>query len=324
MLRLTCIATALGAAAAFAPSAPPSLRPSARAASLRAAGGVAGVSMLSEGTFGQGAASSWADVEKGRKPMQVQERTLEEWLEKFKDPRGSIRTIAAKCVAADYDSEGKGDEVIAKLMEKMVAENVEERRTAVQCLGMIGDVVLEDITELMMSTEDMVVRASCAKTIGAVALKNPETVDQFPQYCIDAMVKAATEIPDPVTKLAVMSGLSQIGGYCERGLDAIIEISKRTSDVALLTQSMNALGSIAENNPEWVPKVKAGLMATREAHADNEDGGDIVDAMIQVQLDKVEGGGFINAAKDSTPGDNDAALDAMASFFSVPGAKKKK
>ena len=56
----------------------------------------------------------------------------------------------------------------------------------------------------------MVVRASCAKAIGAVALKNPDDVDDFPQYCIDAMVKAATEIPDPITKLAVMSGLSQV------------------------------------------------------------------------------------------------------------------
>ena len=54
------------------------------------------------------------------------------------------------------------------------------------------------------------VRASCAKAIGAVALKNPDEVDDFPQYCIDAMVKAATEIPDPITKLAVMSGLSQV------------------------------------------------------------------------------------------------------------------
>lgn len=38
----------------------------------------------------------------------------------------------------------------------MSSENVEERRTAVQALGMIGGTVLKDITDLMLTTEDMV------------------------------------------------------------------------------------------------------------------------------------------------------------------------
>lgn len=45
-----------------------------------------------------------------------------------------------------------------------------------------------------------VVRASCAKAIGAVALKNPDDVESFPQYCIDAMVKVGdasiTRVPN--------------------------------------------------------------------------------------------------------------------------------
>lgn len=32
----------------------------------------------------------------------------------FQDSRNSFRTMAAKMVAADYDKEGKGDEVVAR------------------------------------------------------------------------------------------------------------------------------------------------------------------------------------------------------------------
>ena len=48
----------------------------------------------------------------------------------------------------------------------------------------------------------------------------------------------------------------QIGNDCERGLDAILEIAKKSDDVALLTQCMNALGSISELNPDWRGKIE--------------------------------------------------------------------
>jgi hypothetical protein len=37
-------------------------------------------------------------------------------------------------------------------MSLMTAEDVQERRTAVQALGMIGSTVLKDITDLMLTT----------------------------------------------------------------------------------------------------------------------------------------------------------------------------
>lgn len=148
---------------------------------------------VSMNQMGAGTAD-WTDVPDGQKPFQATERTVEQWIEKFKDSRNSMRTMAAKMVAAMHEEEGREAEIVAQLMVMMTVENMDERRTAVQCLGMIGEKVLKDVTDMMLSTEDMVVRASCAKVIGAVALKNPEMVPDFPQYSLDAMKKAALEV----------------------------------------------------------------------------------------------------------------------------------
>jgi HEAT repeat protein len=173
----------------------------------------------------------------------------------------------------------------------MTVEDVQERRTAVQCLGMIGNErVLKEVTNIMLTTDDMVVRASCAKAIGAVALKNPDQVPDFPQYALDAMKKAALDIPDPITKLAVMSGLSQIGNNCERALDVILDICKHSDDSPMLTQCMNALGTISASNPEWSDKIAAGIKTVKETKKGIE-GYDVLEQMINVQLEKVGGGG---------------------------------
>ncbi len=58
-----------------------------------------------------------------------------------------------------------------------------------QCLGMIGSKTLPPLIDLLLKTEDMTVRASCAKCIGAVALKYPELLPEFPQSALDGMKK---------------------------------------------------------------------------------------------------------------------------------------
>jgi hypothetical protein len=56
----------------------------------------------------QGASTTdWAELPDGQKPFAASERTVDEWIEKFKDSRNSMRTVAAKMVAAMYDEEGK-------------------------------------------------------------------------------------------------------------------------------------------------------------------------------------------------------------------------
>ena len=94
--------------------------------------------------------------------------------------------------------------------------------------------------------------ASCSKCIGAVALKYPELLPDFPQDALDGMKKAILEIPDPVTKIATVSTLGQIGGGdmgagypgCERALDVLVEALDVTEDMGLAAAAVNAVATI--------------------------------------------------------------------------------
>ncbi len=56
----------------------------------------------------QGAGTTdWTDLPDGQKPFVAAERTVEEWMDKFKDSRNSMRTMAAKMVAAMFNDDGK-------------------------------------------------------------------------------------------------------------------------------------------------------------------------------------------------------------------------
>ena len=122
--------------------------------------------------------------------------------------------------------------MIQRLFSYLTLEDVHERRAAVQALGMIGQKVLPPLVDMLLETEDRVVRASCSKAIGAVALKNPELLPEFPQLALDGMKKAILDIPDPVTKSATISSLGQIGGGdvahgypgCERVRDSDLSV----------------------------------------------------------------------------------------------------
>ncbi len=194
----------------------------------------------------------------------------------------------------------QGDAVIKRLIEYLVLEDVHERRAAVQTLGMIGQKVLKPLTDLLLTTEDRLVRSSCSKAIGAVALKNPELLPDFPQGALDGMKKAILDIPDPVTKIATIASLGQIGGGdmtygypgCERALDVLVEALSTTEDMGLAAAAVNAVATIGNCNEAFRPKCIACLEALKK-RASLVDGFFFVEQIVDSNLENLNGGGLV-------------------------------
>jgi HEAT repeat protein len=115
----------------------------------------------------------------------------------------TIRRMGYEAIAEKAINDGIVDEIVPRLIDMLTIEEMGERRSAVQALGIIGgDRVLKPIADLLLSTDDTTVRASCSKCLGAVALKNPETIPDFPQSALDGMKKAVAP-PPPLPSLTV-------------------------------------------------------------------------------------------------------------------------
>jgi bilin biosynthesis protein len=213
----------------------------------------------------------------------------------------------------------QGDEIVARLMKLLVLEDVHERRAAVQALGMIGEKVLPPLIDELLKTDDRLVRASCAKAIGAVALKNPELLPDFPQSALDGMKKAILDIPDPVTKIATVSSLGQIGGGdtahgypgCERALDVLCEALSVTEDMGLAAAAVNAVATIGQSNPPFRAKAVASLTSLKE-RAGEVDGFMFVEQMIGNHIENLSGGGLVGEMNKGRAGGDTGALSNLA------------
>ena len=205
--------------------------------------------------------------------------------------------------------------MIHRLIKLLVLEDMNERRAAVQTLGMIGQKVLRPLTDLLLTTEDRVVRSSCSKAIGAVALKNPELLRDFPQGALDGMKKAILDIPDPVTKIATVASLGQIGGGdmiyghpgCERALDVLIEALAVTDDMGLAAAAVNAVATIGTSNEAYRPKCIACLEGLK-VRAKEIDGFFFVEQLVDNNLENLTGGGLVGELNRGRSSDNKAWL----------------
>jgi HEAT repeat protein len=209
----------------------------------------------------------------------------------------------------------QGEDIVKRLIQYLVLEDVHERRAAVQTLGMIGQKVLKPLTDLLLTTEDRLVRSSCSKAIGAVALKNPELLPDFPQDALDGMKKAIMDIPDPVTKIATIASLGQIGGGdmtygypgCERALDVLIEALSVTEDMGLAAAAVNAVATIGNSNEAFRPKAVACLEALKK-RASAVDGFFFVEQIVDSNLENLNGGGLVGELSRGRSSDSKAWL----------------
>ncbi len=219
----------------------------------------------------------------------------------------------------------QGEEIVRRLIQYLVLEDVHERRAAVQTLGMIGQKVLKPLTDLLLTTDDRLVRSSCSKAIGAVALKNPELLPDFPQDALDGMKKAIMDIPDPVTKIATIASLGQIGGGdmtygypgCERALDVLIDALAVTEDMGLAAAAVNAVATIGNSNEEFRAKCVACLEALKK-RASAVDGFFFVEQIVDSNLENLNGGGLVGELSRGRSSDSKAWLASASRQVRTP------
>uniref|UniRef100_A0A7S0VR57 Uncharacterized protein n=1 Tax=Hemiselmis tepida TaxID=464990 RepID=A0A7S0VR57_9CRYP len=218
-------------------------------------------------------------------------KTLDEWFDQLGADTNDERTLAGFAISQQHTDNGQEDEVIERLFGMLTLKEVLHRRAAVQTLGMIGEKILPKTQDLMLTTDCMTTRASCSKVMGAVALRNPSNLKDYPQEALDGMRKAMTEIPDPVTKVASMSALAQIAGGdmanghegCQRALDLILDLGRESEDVSVLMSVTNALAAIARTNPQWHETIFDAMEEMQEGKAEVEGFG-MVNTIIRTQL----------------------------------------
>ncbi len=157
-----------------------------------------------------------------------------------------------------------------------------------------------------------------------MALKNPELLPDFPQDALEGMKKAILDIPDPVTKIATIASLGQIGGGdmtygypgCERALDVLIDALTVTEDMGLAAAAVNAVATIGNSNEAFRPKAVACLEALKK-RASAVDGFFFVEQIVDSNLENLNGGGLVGELSRGRSSDSKAWL-ASASRQVLP------
>lgn len=161
--------------------------------------------------------------------------TTDTLFQQLKHPNPNLRERAM------YELVEKRDEqTIPRLISILDEEDVTYRRSAVKALGFIGSDSVLPLVELLLNSDNAIIRSSCAKALAQVAYNHPE--DHFPEEGIQGL-KTALNDPNPVVHIASAMALGEIGGPA---LEALIETLKTTDNEALAIAIVNALSSIPD------------------------------------------------------------------------------
>ncbi|WP_013324039.1 HEAT repeat domain-containing protein [Gloeothece verrucosa] len=161
--------------------------------------------------------------------------TLDSLFQQLKHPNPNLRERAMYELA-----EQREEQTIPRLISILDSEDVSYRRSAVKALGFIGTDSVPPLVELLLHSDNAIIRSSCAKALAQVAYNHPE--DPFPEAGMLGL-KAALNDPNPVVHIASAMALGEIGGPA---LDILIEGLKTTDNEALAIALVNALGSIPD------------------------------------------------------------------------------
>lgn len=147
---------------------------------------------------------------------------------------------------------------IERLLSLLEVEDVSHRRAAVQTLGMTGLQSVPRLIELLATSENSTVRASCAKALAAVALFYPQHREEFPGEALDGLRRALEVDQDPVTRLSVVGCLGTVGSDAkgddgqsfsgsDRAVDILDDVCASASDMAVGATAVSALAQVAQN-----------------------------------------------------------------------------
>ncbi len=148
-------------------------------------------------------------------------------------------------------AESRDGNTIARLIRMLGEEDVAYRRSAVVALGVIGPDAVSPLAALLLNSDNVTIRASCAKALAQIALNWPEV--PFPSEGMEALKTAITDL-NPVVHIASVMALGEIGSPA---LDILVEALQTTENLAAAVAIINALGSMGDNRAiEVLTKLK--------------------------------------------------------------------
>jgi bilin biosynthesis protein len=159
--------------------------------------------------------------------------TQDALFQQLKHPNPNLRDRAMWELAETRD-----DTTIPRLIEALGDEDVVYRRAVVKALGVVGGDTVPPLVELLLISDNVTIRGSCAKALVQIAVNYPEEI--FPAAGLQGL-KAALNDPNPVVHIASAMALGEIG---TPALDILTESLETTENLGLMVSIMNALASI--------------------------------------------------------------------------------
>ncbi|PXF41235.1 putative phycocyanin operon protein Z [Gracilariopsis chorda] len=197
-------------------------------------------------------------------------------------------------------SERATPQIITRLISELSVEDVAHRRAAVQALSMTGLPALQPVLHQLDTTDNVTVRASCAKVLSGIALYFPDARQTFPQAAFNSL-QTALQHGDPVTKLATIGCLATMGSDFKEGgqvtangnasaVQILFSLCTASSDMVVAATAAGALAQIAQNGtPETKQHVIDHFQSlTASPEADDEPGFNYVREMVSSHLEQLK------------------------------------
>lgn len=185
-------------------------------------------------------------------PDYLDPELIEQSFERLKHPNPMQRKAASSRLGF-----AGTPEVISRLVGLLSEEDTSHRRSAVQALGMCGAAAIGPLVEMLRTTSNITVRASCSKALAAIALFYPEMRVNFSSDALEALGDAVRG-SDPVTKLASVGCLGTLGSDMksregetfagnDKAYETLVGMLEEGMDVAIGAVAVGAVAQIAQN-----------------------------------------------------------------------------
>ncbi|MEO0756263.1 MAG: HEAT repeat domain-containing protein [Cyanobacteria bacterium J06648_16] len=152
-------------------------------------------------------------------------------------------------------AEAQAPGTIEKLLANLGEDDVVYRRASVKALGVMGPEAVPPIAKLLVESDNVTIRSSCAKALAQHALNCGD--EPFPQVGLDALKVSVTD-DNPVVHIASAMALGEIG---PAALGIVTETLAITDNLSLAVSLTNALAAIG--TPEAAETLKT--IATDES-----------------------------------------------------------
>eukprot|EP00188_Purpureofilum_apyrenoidigerum_P003932 Plantae.Rhodophyta-Purpureofilum_apyrenoidigerum.ctg42650.p1 GENE.Plantae.Rhodophyta-Purpureofilum_apyrenoidigerum.ctg42650~~Plantae.Rhodophyta-Purpureofilum_apyrenoidigerum.ctg42650.p1 ORF type:complete len:283 (-),score=53.19 Plantae.Rhodophyta-Purpureofilum_apyrenoidigerum.ctg42650:93-815(-) len=190
---------------------------------------------------------------------------------------------------------------IPRLTALLGEEDVVLRRSAAQTLGFIGVDVVPPIAKMLLDDITSVQRATCIKTLSAVAMNFPETRSTFPEEVFEPLDKALNH-GDHVSRLSASICLGLLASNAtnpdtreetmanERARELLRKCITTTADPGIASAVVMALGSIAVNGSDDDKDMIRNVLEKAREREVSEEGFEYVREVIANELDKLRVG----------------------------------